>query len=127
MNSDENSSNKQGQPDLVQAALFGRCPRCGAKTLFEAPAQLAIKCAECELPFAELEGSGRFAGMFTAIIAILLIMLATGLDMWLRPPFWLQLALWLPLTAMVVLASLRVFKTLPMLAAYQRRYCTEDE
>ncbi len=112
---------------LSDAAWRGLCPRCGAKTLFEAPAQLAIKCSSCDLPFAELEGSGRFAGMFTAIIAIVLIMLATGLDMWLQPPFWLQIALWLPLTVAVVLGSLRVFKTLPLLAAYQRRYGVEDE
>ena len=127
MIADESPSNPNGQPDIVQAALFGRCPRCGAKTLFEAPAQRAIRCGSCSLPFAELEGSGRFAGMFTAIVAVILIILATGLDMLLQPPFWLQVAIWGPATVIVVLGSLRLFKTVPLLANYQRRYLDTDE
>lgn len=115
------------EPSIVEAAFKGRCPRCGAKSLFEAPAQLALKCSHCDLPFAELEGGGRFAGMFTAIVAILLIMAATGLDIWLRPPFWLQVAFWGPVTVVLVFASLRLFKVLPLLASYQRRYLSQDE
>ncbi len=114
------------EPSIIDAAFRGQCPRCGAKTLFEAPAQFAITCSQCDLPFGELEGWGRFIGLFTAIIALILITIAMAVDAWLSPPFWLQVVIWAPLTIGVVLGALRVFKVVPLLAHYQRRYGDEE-
>ena len=48
-------SEQKGQPGLVSAALSGLCPRCGAKTLFAAPAALADECSACGLDILALE------------------------------------------------------------------------
>ena len=45
MNADPGPTEKKGQPGLVSAALSGLCPRCGAKTLFAAPAGLQKRLA----------------------------------------------------------------------------------
>ena len=53
----------KGQPDqeqsVVRAALLGSCPRCGGRTLFEAPARVALSCSACALDFGALERGGR--------------------------------------------------------------------
>ena len=41
------NTSEKGQPGLVPAALFGLCPDCGEKTLFDAPIQFADKCDNC--------------------------------------------------------------------------------
>ena len=53
----------KGQPGLVQAALFGLCPNCGAKTLFAGPARFADRCGNCGLDYSTLlvVSSLRFA------------------------------------------------------------------
>ena len=38
------STNIEGRPGIMQAALFGLCPQCGAKTLFSGPARFAERC-----------------------------------------------------------------------------------
>ncbi|MEL6237450.1 MAG: DUF983 domain-containing protein [Pseudomonadota bacterium] len=101
----------KGQPGLFQAALFGTCPQCGAHTLFKAPAQVAGECRVCALGLAELEWSGRLAGMLTIFVAALLVTAAIALDEFVRPPIWVHVVLWVPLTVSSVLYSLRLFKT----------------
>lgn len=111
----------QGQSGLLRAALLGLCPRCGEKTLFEAPARVAMECEHCALDLTPLERGGRFAGMVTAIVAILLIVLAYAAEATLRPPLWLQAAFWAPVTVGVVIYTLRLFKTALLYAAYERQ------
>ncbi|MEE4289678.1 MAG: DUF983 domain-containing protein [Erythrobacter sp.] len=100
---------------------MGSCPRCGARTLFEAPARVAMECSHCGLDFASLERGGRFAGMLTAIVAIVLILIAYAVEATLRPPLWLQAAFWAPVTVGVVIYALRLFKTLLLYAAHERQ------
>lgn len=120
---DSGPSDKQGQPGLVQAALSGLCPQCGASTLFEAPARIALSCSNCSLQLAELERGGRLAGLVTILMAVLLIMIAMGIDIALSPPFWLQVVVWGPLTIAVVIGALRLFKT----ALLYRQYGLQPE
>ncbi|OBV11517.1 DUF983 domain-containing protein [Erythrobacter dokdonensis DSW-74] len=95
------------------------CPRCGAKTLFAAPAGLAEECASCGLDFLTLERGGRFVGVLTMLLALVLIFAALGVDEWLRPPLWASLAFWAPVTVGTVIGALRLYKTIWIYHSYQ--------
>ena len=112
-------SEEKGQPGLVSAALSGLCPRCGAKTLFSAPAALANVCAACGLDIRSLERGGRFVGVVTMLLALILILVALGVDDWLRPPIWVSLLFWAPVTVGAVISGLRFYKTMWVYHQYE--------
>lgn len=116
---DESPTEKKGQPGLVSAALSGLCPRCGAKTLFEGPAQLADECAKCGLDILSLERGGRFVGVVTMLLALALIMAALGVDEWLHPPLWATFLFWGPVTIASVVFALRFYKTMWVYHQYE--------
>lgn len=111
----------KGQPGLVSAALSGLCPRCGARTLFAEPAGLADECAHCGLDFANLQRGGRFVGLLTALLALVLILAALGVDEWLRPPLWASFLFWAPVTVGSVVFALRFYKTMWVYHQYEER------
>lgn len=111
----------KGQPGLVSAALSGLCPRCGARTLFEGPAQLVDECSACGLNILSLERGGRFVGVVTMLLALALIMAALGVDEWLRPPLWASLVFWGPVTVGSVIGALRIYKTMWVYHQYEER------
>ena len=119
MNADPGPTEKKGQPGLVSAALSGLCPRCGAKTLFAAPAGLAKTCAHCGLDIVSLERGGRFVGVVTMLLALVLILAAMGVDEWLRPPIWASLLFWGPVTVGTVIFGLRFYKTMWVYHQYE--------
>ncbi len=114
-------SEQKGQPGLISAALSGLCPRCGAKTLFTTPAALAEECRACGLDFHALERGGRFVGVVTMLLALMLIMAALGIDEWLRPPLWLSLLVWGPVTIGAVVFALRFYKTMWVYHEFEER------
>jgi uncharacterized protein (DUF983 family) len=120
MTSDESPDQQKGQPGLISAALYGLCPNCRAPTLFGAPAAIADKCHSCGLEFRPLERGSRWAGVFTLVLALLLIGAALGIDAAFSPPLWLQFAFWAPVTVGGVILSLRLFKTVLLYARYER-------
>jgi uncharacterized protein (DUF983 family) len=117
----ESPKRTKGQPAIVRAALFGSCPRCGARTLFEAPARVALECSACGEDLASLERGGRLIGLVTALVAILFMFVALGFDKAFAPPLWLQAMIFAPLTIIGVIFALRLFKTVLLYAAYERR------
>lgn len=119
MRLDESPKENGGQPGLVSAALSGLCPRCGAKTLFAAPAALAEECGNCGLDILSLEGGGRFVGVLTMLLALVLILAALGVDEWLRPPLWLSFVVWAPVTVGAVIGGLRFYKTMWIYHQYE--------
>ena len=119
MNADPGPTEKKGQPGLVSAALSGLCPRCGAKTLFAAPAGLADECSACGLDILSLERGGRFVGVVTMLLALVLILAALGVDEWLRPPLWVSLLVWGHLTVATVIFGLRFYKTMWVYHQYE--------
>lgn len=121
MGSGESPSEQKGQPGLFSAALSGLCPRCGARTLFAAPARLTAECAECGLNFLNLERGGRFVGVVTMLLALALILAALGVDEWLRPPLWASLLFWGPVTVGAVIFGLRFYKTMWVYHQYEER------
>ena len=116
---DESPTEKKGQPGLVSAALSGLCPRCGAKTLFAAPAALADECGACGLDIVSLERGGRFVGVVTMLLALVLILAALGVDEWLRPPLWASFLFWGPVTVGAVIFGLRFYKTMWVYHQYE--------
>ena len=118
---DESPTEKKGQPGLVPAALSGLCPRCGARTLFNGPAQLADECSNCGLDFLSLERGGRFVGVVTMLLALVLIMAALGIDEWLRPPQWASFLFWGAVTVGSVVFALRFYKTMWVYHQYEER------
>ena len=110
----------KGLPGVTQAALFGLCPRCRAKTLFDAPASVAYRCRACGLDFADYERGSRAASLVTFAVAALLIALVLLIDQWLRLPLWLMGLIFVPLTIATVLGALRFFKTALLMARYER-------
>lgn len=106
----------KGQSGFVRAALFGLCPRCGAKSLWEAPAAFAPTCRACELAFADYEPRGR--GLYFVLLPLtaLLIAGALKLDEALRPPLWLLLGLIVVLVPSAIIGALRLMKCALLLA-----------
>ncbi|WP_296311567.1 DUF983 domain-containing protein [Erythrobacter sp.] len=95
------------------------CPRCGERTLFEGPAQLADKCSACGLDILSLERGGRFVGVVTMLLALVLILAALGVDEWLRPPLWVTFLFWGPVTIASVVFALRFYKTMWVFHQYE--------
>ena len=117
----DSRTENQGQPGLVPAALFGLCPRCGARCLFDGVAAFAPRCRVCALDFAGFNVGDGPAAFLTLIIGALITGLALWLELAWHPPFWLHIALWVPLTALAVVWGLRVGKAALLAAEYQRR------
>lgn len=110
----------KGQPSLGEAALFGLCPRCGSKALFDGAIRFAQRCRVCGLDFSSFNvGDGP-----AAFLTLLIGGLVTGLALWLQlavdPPFWVHVVLWVPLTALAVVFGLRGAKAALLYAEYSR-------
>lgn len=112
---------REGQPGFVPAALFGLCPRCGARCLFDGVAAFAPRCRVCGLDFAGFNVGDGPAAFLTLIIGALITGLALWLELSWHPPFWLHIVLWVPLTALAVVWGLRLGKGALLAAEYQRR------
>ena len=112
----------KGRRALVEAALFGACPQCSERTLFEAPASIAIECSHCGLDFAKLERGARLAGLLTLVLAGGLIALALWVDGLVQLPLWLLALVWGPVTIFTVLGALRFYKTALLYAAFEAAF-----
>lgn len=112
---------QKGQPPVWRAALFGLCPECGAKTLFDGPVKFHAKCDSCGLDYGRYNVGDGPAAFLTLIIGALLIAGALTLDAIFRPPLWVHIILWVPLTAAAVLYGLRVGKGALLASEHQRQ------
>lgn len=116
----ENQDTK-GQPGIVPVALFGLCPKCGARTLFEGVAKFAPRCRVCGLDFSAFNVGDGPAAFLTLIVGALITALAIWLELAAHPPFWVHILLWVPLTALAVIWGLRAGKGALLAAEYQRK------
>ena len=82
---------------------------------------MALKCGNCGLDLGSLERGGRIAGLFTVFVAVILMLIAVGIEYAFRPPIVLQAAFWAPVTVGVVIYALRLLKTTLLYAHYHRR------
>jgi uncharacterized protein (DUF983 family) len=116
----EPSEHRKGQPGSAEAALFGLCPQCGARTLFDGVAQFAPRCRVCGLDLTRFNVGDGPAGFLTLIIGAIIVGLALWLEVSLAPPFWVHALLWIPLTFILVIAGLRAAKAWLLHAEYSR-------
>jgi uncharacterized protein (DUF983 family) len=112
---------EKGQPGLVSAALFGLCPDCGAKTLFDSPIQFANKCDNCGLDYSAFNVGDGPAALLTMFIGALIIVAAVFLEIALHPPFWVHAIIWVPVTAALVFLSLRIAKGALLVAEHRNK------
>lgn len=113
---DSTDQNTKGQGGLTRAALFGLCPRCGARTLWDAPAGFAPSCRGCGLAFADYEPRGRGLYFVLLPLTFLLIAGALKLDDLLRPPLWLMLAVIVVVVPGVIIGGMRLMKAALLIA-----------
>jgi uncharacterized protein (DUF983 family) len=111
----------KGQPPVWRAALFGLCPECGAKTLFDGPVQFQATCRDCGLDYSRYNVGDGPAAFLTLIIGALLVAIALTLDAAVQPPLWVHVILWVPLTAAAVVYGLRVAKGALLASEHQRQ------
>lgn len=116
---DEPSS--KGQPALGEAALFGLCPQCGAKTLFAGLTAFAPRCRVCGLDFTKFNVGDGPAAFLTLVVGALIVILALWLQLSAEPPWWVHALLWVPLTTAGVIVGLRVSKAALLYSEYRNR------
>ena len=111
----------KGQPGIAQAALFGLCPQCGSRTLFDGIIQFAPRCRSCGLDLQRFNVGDGPAAFVTLVIGALTVGLAIWLDAAVRPPFWVHALIWIPFTTLAVLWGLRVAKAALLLSEYRNK------
>lgn len=117
----ENGGGAEPAPTLVQGALRGLCPRCGAPTLFVGWIAFAPRCRVCGLDFGRFNVGDGPAAFLTLIVGTLVVGLAIWLELAVGPPVWVHIALWLPLTIALVLGGLRLSKAALLHSEYRQR------
>lgn len=118
---DSHNSNTGGQPETVSAALFGLCPSCGARTLFDGLVGFAPRCRACGLDFSQFNVGDGPAAFLTLIVGAVIAGLAIWVQLAFEPPFWVHVLLWVPLTSALVIAGLRIAKAWLLGAEFRRR------
>jgi len=108
-------------PSLREAALFGLCPRCGARTLFAGPIKFAETCSGCELDFGKFNVGDGPAAFLTMIVGAVIVILALTLQLAVEPPWWVHVLLWVPLTTLGVIGGLRLAKGALMWSEYKQK------
>ena len=115
------SQESKGQPGIPAAALFGLCPQCGARSLFDGPARFAPRCPSCGLDYAQFNVGDGPAAFLTMIVGALVVGLAVWLEFAVHPPFWVHIILWIPLVAGLTLWGRRVSKGALLAAEFRRK------
>lgn len=111
----------EGQPGIFSAALFGLCPRCGAKGLFAGIAHFAPRCGRCGLDYGAFNVGDGPAAFLTFGVGALAAVVAAWLALDVDPPVWVYVAVLVPLVVLPTLYGLRVSKAALLAAEYQRR------
>ena len=111
----------QGQPRFAEAALFGCCPRCGARGLFAGWTRFAERCRVCGLDFTRSNVGDGPAAFLTLIVGGVVVALALWLQLAAEPRWWLHVLLWPPLTVLGVVLGLRVAKAALLQSEYRNR------
>lgn len=106
---------------MAEAALFGLCPRCGARTLFAGWTRFADRCRACGLDLTRFNVGDGPAAFLTLGIGAIVVALALWLQLAAEPPWWLHVLLWVPLTVLGVVLGLRIAKAALLQSEYRNR------
>ncbi len=111
----------KGQPAIGEAALFGLCPQCGSKALFDGWIKFAPRCRACGLDFGKFNVGDGPAAFLTLIIGAVVVALALWVQLSFAPPWWVHVILWVPLTTLGVIGGLRLAKGWLLVSEYSRK------
>jgi uncharacterized protein (DUF983 family) len=111
----------KGQPTLREAALFGLCPRCGARTLFDGPIKFAARCGACGLDFQAFNVGDGAAAFVTMAVGGVVMILVIALELAASPPWWVHVLLWIPVTSLGVIGALRVSKAALICSEFRQK------
>jgi uncharacterized protein (DUF983 family) len=75
----------------------GRCPSCGARTLFTAYLKMTPACAACGTPFEPYRADDAPAYFVIFIVGHIIVPLVLLVEKLYEPALWLHAVLWLPL------------------------------
>ena len=106
-------------PSIVDVALKGVCPRCGAPTLFRGWLKFADRCTACGLAFSMFNVGDGPAAFLTLILGTIVVAAAVVLEVTVHPPWWVHVLLWIPITTAGVIGALRVAKGALMAVEYR--------
>jgi len=104
----------------LAAAIEGRCPRCGERTLFRGVARFAPKCRACGLDYEAFNVGDGPAAFLILLVGAVLTVLAVVVDQAASPPWWLHLV-WVPVGLALTLGGLRVAKAWLLGQEYRHR------
>ena len=97
-------------PTILDVALKGLCPRCGASTLFRGWLKFADRCTACKLHIGAFNVGDGPAAFLTLILGTIVVAAAVVLEVAVHPPWWVHVLLWIPITTAGVIGSLRIAK-----------------
>jgi len=106
---------------LREAALFGLCPRCGARGLFAGWIAFAQRCGACGLEFHKFNVGDGAAAFVTMIVGGIVMILVVILQLAAEPPWWVHVLLWVPLTTLGVIGALRVSKAALLWSEFRQK------
>jgi uncharacterized protein (DUF983 family) len=111
----------KGQPRTAEAALFGLCPRCGARTLFIGWTRFATHCRACGLDFSAFNVGDGPAAFLTMIVGAIVVALMVWLQVTVAPPWWVHVLLWVPLVVAGSIFGLRLAKAALLQSEFRNR------
>ena len=97
---------------IFEAALKGRCPRCGQGPLFAGPLTLALspRCSRCDLDYGFIDSGDGPAVFAILLLGVLVLGAALLVEFKLGPPAWVHVVLWGPVTFALAFGLLRLLK-----------------
>jgi uncharacterized protein (DUF983 family) len=105
---------------VVQAALTGRCPRCGKGRLFQGVLKVRDRCDVCGLDLRQSDVGDGAAVPALFLLGTIIVGLAFWVEFRFSPPLWVHAVVW-PIVS-VPLAILLIRPTKAALVAMQYRY-----
>lgn len=106
---------------IVWAALLGRCPRCGAGSLFSGYLNVAPRCARCGLDYSSFDPGDGPAVFVILIVGFLVAGGALIVEVTFQPPYWVHAVIWLPTILILALGLLRLVKSTLLVLQYKHR------
>ena len=106
------------QPAL-RGAILGRCPRCGAPTMFHRIASFRDRCAACGLDYTSFDVGDAAAPFLIFLVGAVVVVGAIWLELSRSPPWWVHVVVWVPLTVGLTLALLRIAKGVLLALEYK--------
>ena len=108
----------------LYAAVFARCPRCGAGKLFKNVLEMRPACDGCGLDYRFIDTGDGPAVFAIFILGFVILGLALYVEFTYEPSVWVHVALWGLVTPLIALVVLRFLKS--MLIALQYRHKAEE-